>query len=127
MASDRPTGGTHGWLKSAVGRATGSELRTRVRPDHCAPQLVYPVLIARFRPDIGRLLLAGFIFCGSQACGRRKLAFHADDLLEPMDDLYEVALCLHHSVDVLIGSGSLVENPHVLAALDPGCRRGVIV
>ena len=29
MASDRPTGGTHGWLKSAVGRATGSELRTR--------------------------------------------------------------------------------------------------
>ena len=29
MASDRPTGGAHGWLKSAVGRATGSELRTR--------------------------------------------------------------------------------------------------
>ena len=28
-ASDRPTGGAHGWLKSAVGRATGSELRTR--------------------------------------------------------------------------------------------------
>ena len=29
MASDRPTGGAHGWLKSAAGRATGSELRTR--------------------------------------------------------------------------------------------------
>ena len=29
VASDRPTGGTHGWLKSAVGRAAGSELRTR--------------------------------------------------------------------------------------------------
>ena len=29
VASDRPTGGAHGWLKSAVGRATGSELRTR--------------------------------------------------------------------------------------------------
>ena len=29
MASDRSTGGAHGWLKSAVGRATGSELRTR--------------------------------------------------------------------------------------------------
>ena len=38
------------------------------------------------------------------------LALHADDLLEPVDDLYEVALCLHHGVDVLIGSGSLVEN-----------------
>ena len=29
MASDRPTGGAHGWPKSAAGRATGSELRTR--------------------------------------------------------------------------------------------------
>ena len=29
VASDRPTGGAYGWLKSAVGRATGSELRTR--------------------------------------------------------------------------------------------------
>ena len=29
MASDRLTGGAHGWLKSAAGRATGSELRTR--------------------------------------------------------------------------------------------------
>ena len=29
VASDRPTGGAHGWLKSAAGRATGSELRTR--------------------------------------------------------------------------------------------------
>ena len=29
MASDRPTGGARGWLKSAEGRATGSELRTR--------------------------------------------------------------------------------------------------
>ena len=29
MASDRPTGGAHDWLKSAVGRAAGSELRTR--------------------------------------------------------------------------------------------------
>ena len=29
MASDRLTGGAHGWLKSAVGRAAGSELRTR--------------------------------------------------------------------------------------------------
>ena len=29
VASDRPIGGTHGWLKSAVGRAAGSELRAR--------------------------------------------------------------------------------------------------
>ena len=29
VASDRPTGGAHGWPKSAAGRATGSELRTR--------------------------------------------------------------------------------------------------
>ena len=29
VASDRPTGGAHDWLKSAAGRATGSELRTR--------------------------------------------------------------------------------------------------
>ena len=29
VASDRPTGGAHGWLKSAAGRATGSELRIR--------------------------------------------------------------------------------------------------
>ena len=29
VASDRPTGGAHGWLKSAAGRATGSGLRTR--------------------------------------------------------------------------------------------------
>ena len=29
VASDRPTGGTHGWLKLALGRAAGSELRTR--------------------------------------------------------------------------------------------------
>ena len=30
VTSDRrPTGGAHGWLKSAAGRATGSELRTR--------------------------------------------------------------------------------------------------
>ena len=29
MASDRPTEGAHGWLKSAVGRAPGSDLRTR--------------------------------------------------------------------------------------------------
>ena len=29
MASDRPTGGAYGWLKSAAWRATGSELRTR--------------------------------------------------------------------------------------------------
>ena len=42
-----------------------------------------------------------------------ELALHADDLLEPVDDLYEVALCLHHGVDVLICSGSLVKNPVV--------------
>ena len=29
QASDRPTGGAYGWLKSAAGRATGSGLRTR--------------------------------------------------------------------------------------------------
>ena len=29
MASDRPTGRAHGWLKSAAGRAAGSGLRTR--------------------------------------------------------------------------------------------------
>ena len=29
MASDRPTGGAYGWLKSAAGRAAGSELRNR--------------------------------------------------------------------------------------------------
>ena len=29
VASDRPTGGAHGWLKSAAGRAAGSGLRTR--------------------------------------------------------------------------------------------------
>ena len=29
VASDRPTGDAHGWLKSAVGRAAGSKLRTR--------------------------------------------------------------------------------------------------
>ena len=29
VAGDRPTGGAHGRLKSAAGRATGSELRTR--------------------------------------------------------------------------------------------------
>ena len=29
VASDRPNGGAHGWLKSAAGRAAGSELRTR--------------------------------------------------------------------------------------------------
>ena len=29
VASNRPTGGTHGWLKSAAGRATGSGFRTR--------------------------------------------------------------------------------------------------
>ena len=29
MASDRPTGRAHGWLKSAAGRATSSGLRTR--------------------------------------------------------------------------------------------------
>ena len=29
VAGDRPTGGAHGWLKSAAGRATGSGLRTR--------------------------------------------------------------------------------------------------
>ena len=29
VASDRPTGGAHGWLKSAAGRAAGSELCTR--------------------------------------------------------------------------------------------------
>ena len=28
-AGDRPTGGAHGWLKSAAGRAAGNELRTR--------------------------------------------------------------------------------------------------
>ena len=29
VASDRLTGGAHGWLKSAAGQATGSGLRTR--------------------------------------------------------------------------------------------------
>ena len=29
VAGDRPTGGAHGWLKSAAGRAAGNELRTR--------------------------------------------------------------------------------------------------
>ncbi len=29
VASDRPTGRAHGWLKSAAGRAAGSGLRTR--------------------------------------------------------------------------------------------------
>ena len=29
VAGDRPTGGAHGWLKSAEGRVAGTELRTR--------------------------------------------------------------------------------------------------
>ena len=32
----------------------------------CAPQKVDPTLIARFGPACGRVLLAGFLFCGSQ-------------------------------------------------------------
>ena len=47
VACDRPTGGAHGWLKSAVGRAAGSGLRTPEVPiglDFTAQKSERPVM-----------------------------------------------------------------------------------
>ena len=37
-------------------------------------------------------------------------ALHAQDLLEGVDHLDQVALVLHHRVDVLVGGGNLVHH-----------------
>ena len=46
------------------------------------------------------------------------LPLHANDLLQRMDDLDEIALCRHHRVDVLVGHRRFVDHLGVLAALD---------
>src|ERR1051325_1352131 len=43
---------------------------------------------------------------------------HAQHLLEHGHDLDEIALVLHHLVDVLVGARDLVEHAVILAALD---------
>ena len=46
------------------------------------------------------------------------LALYAKDLLQRVHDLDEVGLVGHHLVDVLVGTGDLVEHAAILAADD---------
>ena len=48
---------------------------------------------------------------------------HAHDLLERVHHVHKVVLRFHHSVDVLVGRGCIVDHALVLAALEAfGCR-----
>src|SRR4051794_12567608 len=49
--------------------------------------------------------------------GPRTSALYADELLQLRHDLDQVALLLHHPVDVLVGTRNLIEHAGVLAAL----------
>src|SRR5690348_15071618 len=49
---------------------------------------------------------------------RSRLTLDADDLTERVDDVDQVALGVHHGIDVLVGHGRFVDHVFVLAALD---------
>ena len=51
---------------------------------------------------------------------------HAENLLQGVRDLDEIALCCHHRVDVLVRGRRFVDDVLVLAALDAR-RRGLVV
>src|SRR5687767_13310385 len=50
------------------------------------------------------------------------LPLDAHDLTQRVDHLHQVALRVHHCVDVLVSHGRLVDHPRILATLDAlGC------